>query len=73
MNHRQLEGQQAGRRGKPNPVARADASAEALELFHAWHVATVERETRTKFLAGAPDPADPDLTICRPKRKKEEL
>ena len=69
----QLDGQEAGRQGRPNPVAREDVSDAGLQRFHAWHLATIERELGRKLLPGAPSPDEPDLMICRPEPAKEDL
>lgn len=60
-------GQEAGRKGRPhtdNPHAKD--TADALIWFHAWHVATVERQTGEKILPDVPADND-ELRMCRPK------
>lgn len=51
-----IAGKEAGRAGlqhTANPHPKG--SCEELAWFHAWHVATVERETGQKLLPDLPD------------------
>lgn len=65
-------GQLAGRAGRPhtdNPHPKD--SYEAVLWFHAWHVATVEREEDTKIVPDLPD-AESGLLMFT-QRKDHEL
>lgn len=46
---------EAARRGEPCPIARGWTKEGDLAVFHAWHVASVERERGEKILPGLPD------------------
>ncbi len=64
-------GQAAGREGRPhteNPHPKH--SFEELLWFHAWHVATVERQEGTKILPGLPL-AESGLLMFQQKKDHE--
>ena len=64
----QIAAREAGLKGQPCPVGRGDLPADDMFLFHAWLVATTERETGVKIIPNETNANDhQDLRICRQK------
>lgn len=65
-----MQAREAGREGRPCPVAKGDVSPEGLALFHAWLLASTVQETGATIRPEFAESEHPDLQICRPTGKE---
>lgn len=63
-----IKAREAGRAGKPCPVAKGDFSPEGLMLFQEWLAAATAQETGADILPEYAESEHPDLQLCRAKK-----